>query len=118
MTSIYRFDRLEHFEQAVRDKDLTFVSPYEWPDQREGKLFRATFSRSEMADVKDIVNRMLSNTHPGEDFGTAMVHPLARVEEDPPCSVLEQMPGESHSMERQRRQDRGGQGRHCHARSR
>lgn len=53
MTSIYRFEKLEYFEQIVNNKELTFVSPFCWPDKNEGFLFRACFHNVDMNGIGD-----------------------------------------------------------------
>lgn len=32
MTSLFRFEKLAYFEQAVANRELTFVSPFHWPE--------------------------------------------------------------------------------------
>jgi len=73
MTSIYRFDKLNHFEQIVRDKALTFVSPYCWPDKHEGFLFREVFSDSEMEKVRTAAEEMFRNTSFHKETGNSIV---------------------------------------------
>jgi len=68
MTSIYRFETLNYFEQVVRDKELTFVSPYEWPDINEGLLFKNVFMRGDMEKVRAAADQMFENTFAYKDI--------------------------------------------------
>ncbi len=61
---MYRFEKLDHFEQSVSNEELTFVSPFWWPDMNEGILLRALFSPSGMDDVMASANEILKN--PGD----------------------------------------------------
>lgn len=73
MTSIYRFETLNYFEQVVRDKELTFVSPYEWPDINEGLLFKNVFLRGDMEKVRAAADQMFGNTFADKHIdGTAI----------------------------------------------
>ena len=72
MTSIYRFERLGYFDQALRDKKLTFVPPFKWPDRNEGLLFRQVFSRGKMEEVRIAAQEMFQSVFPEQDFGTAI----------------------------------------------
>jgi hypothetical protein len=69
MTSIYRFEKLDWFEQAIRDKELTFVSPYKWPDRNEGLLFRHVFSHDKMEKVRATAHEMFKDSFPDQDIG-------------------------------------------------
>jgi len=73
MTSIYRFDKLSHFEQIVRDKELSLVSPYCWPDKHEGFLFREVFSDSGMERVRTAADEMFRNTSFHTEIGNSIV---------------------------------------------
>jgi len=72
MTSIYRFEKLDRFEQAVHDKELTFVSPYKWPDRYEGLLFRHVFSDDRMEKVRATAHEMFKDSFPDQDIGDAI----------------------------------------------
>jgi len=72
MTNIYRFERLIHFKEAAHDKALTFVMPYMWDDQREGLLFRATFSHDGVEQVMDVAREMFKHGDLEEDFVTGL----------------------------------------------
>jgi hypothetical protein len=69
MTSIYRFETLEFFEQMVHDEELTFVTPYFWPDKNEGLLFKHAFFDSDMEKVKVAANQMFGSTFTDKDIG-------------------------------------------------
>jgi len=76
MPSIYRFEKLAWFEQAIRKRELIFVSPFKWPDKNEGLLFRHVFSHDKTEMVTSCANKLFKKAFPDEDIGAAIADVL------------------------------------------